>query len=190
MMIDHLEQFFAEKFTTNEEEISDVIKYFRPVKANKNEILVKSGDVCRDFFFIIKGCLKAFFIDSKGQETIRYVAFENQFISTIHSFIRQTPSNEYICAVEPSELLTISYSDFNTALNSIPLFKDFYIKILEGTYLNNHWRIETFLRLDAKQRYEYILKNDQQMVQRLSNKNLAGFLGITQESLSRIKAKK
>ena len=74
--------------------------------------------------------------------------------------------------------------------NNSPLFKDFYIKMLEGTYLHNHWRIETFLRLGAKQRYEYVMANNKQLVQRLSNKNLSSFLGITQESLSRIKAKK
>jgi len=115
---------------------------------------------------------------------------ENQFISSIHSFIKQVPSSEFICAVEASELLAISYIDFRSALSRISLFKDFYIKMLEGTYLNNHWRIETFLRLDAKQRYEYILEHNKQLVQRLSNKNLSSFLGITQESLSRIKAKK
>ncbi|MGQ1948113.1 hypothetical protein ACT3CD_13540 [Geofilum sp. OHC36d9] len=63
-MRESLEQFFAEKFTTNEKEIFDVIKYFRPVKAKKDEILVKSGNVCRDFFFIGKGCLKAFLFSS------------------------------------------------------------------------------------------------------------------------------
>lgn len=185
-----LEQFFAANFTSTQDEISEVVKYFRPIKATKNEVLIENGDVSRHLFFIVKGCVKACFIDSDGQETIRYVAFENQFISSIHSFIKQTPSNEFISAVESSDLLAISHADFKTALSTIPLFKDFYIKMLEETYLNNHWRIETFLRLDAKQRYAYVLKNNKQLVQRLSNKNLSRFLGITQESLSRIKAKK
>lgn len=189
-MTKSLEQFLANKFTCTENEISDFVSFFRQINATKNEVLVENGDVCRYLFFVVKGSVKAYFIDSNGQETIRYVAFENQIISSIHSFIKQTPSTEYISAIEPSELLAISYTDFNKALSSIPLFKDFYIKMLEGTYLNNHWRIETFLRLDAKQRYEYLLKNNKQLVQRLSNKNLSSFLGITQESLSRIKAKK
>lgn len=188
-MTESLEQFFADKFTSTEDEISEVVKYFKNKKVAKEEILIESGEACRYLFFVVKGCLKASFIDPKGIETIRYVAFENQFISTIHSFINQTTSNEYITAIEPSELLLINHSDFKLALNSIPLFKDFYIGMLEGTYLHNHWRIETFLQLDAKQRYEYLLKNNAQLVQRLSNKNLSYFLGITQESLSRVKAK-
>lgn len=189
-MTGNLEQFLADNFTSSKSEVSEVIKNFRHKKAAKDDVLVENGEVCRYFFFIIKGCLKAYFIDSSGQETIRYVAFENQFISTIHSFIEQVPANEYISAVEPSELLAISYTDFKYALSRSSLFKGFYIKLLERTYMNNHWRIETFLRLDAKKRYEYLLKNNKQLVQRLSNKNLSSFLGITQESLSRIKAKK
>ncbi|MDY0102483.1 MAG: Crp/Fnr family transcriptional regulator [Lentimicrobium sp.] len=185
-----LEQFFSDKFICTENEISEVVSYFKPISAAKDEVLVENGNVCHYLFYIVKGSLKAYFIDIDGQETIRHVSFENQFISSIHSFIKQTPSNEYISTIEPSELLVIAYADFKTALSKSSLFKDFYIKMLEGTYLNNHWRIETFLRLDAKQRYEYLLKNNKQLVQRLSNKNLSGFLGITQESLSRIKAKK
>ncbi|WP_372772988.1 Crp/Fnr family transcriptional regulator [Mangrovibacterium sp.] len=189
-MKEKLEEFLAEKFNAGENEITEVVANFKTINATKDEVLVEKGKVCRHLYFIVSGCIKACFTDDRGQETIRYVAFENQFISSIHSFIKQTPTNEYICAVEPSVLLVISYADFKTALRNSSLFKDFYIGMLEGTYLNNHWRIETFLRLDAKQRYEYILKNNPQLVQRLSNKNLSSFLGITPESLSRIKAKK
>lgn len=189
-MKESLEQFLANSFITTENEVSDVLNFFNPINVPKNELLVENGYVCRHLFFIVEGCLKAYFIDSSGQETIRYVAFEDQFISSMHSFVKQIPSNEYISAVEPSELLAISHDDFKLALSRSSLFKDFYIKMLEGTYLNNHWRIETFLRLNAKQRYEYLLKNNKQLVQRLSNKDLSSFLGITQESLSRVKAKK
>ncbi|WP_299107527.1 Crp/Fnr family transcriptional regulator [uncultured Winogradskyella sp.] len=189
-MTESLEHFFTNKFTCTTDEISEVVKHFKYVEASKGEVLIEDGNVCRYLYFVIKGCLKANFIDANGQETIRYVAFENQLISSIHSFINQTSSNEYITVVEPSKLLAISYTDFKLELSKSSLFKDFYIKMLEITYLNNHWRIETFLRLDAKQRYDYLLKNDKRLVQRLSNKNLSHFLGITQESLSRIKAKK
>lgn len=185
-----LEEYLADNFVTTEDEISEVIKHFKYIKAGKNEVLIKSGDVCRYFYFVLKGCVRTYFNDAEGTEATRYVAFENQFITTMHSFIEQSPSNEYICTVEPSELLAISYKDFELAMSNIPLFKDLYIKQLERTYMTNHGRIEIFLRLNAKQRYEYILQNNKQIIQRLSNKLVAGFLGITQESLSRLKAKK
>lgn len=142
------------------------------------------------YLFIVKGGVKACFVDDKGVETIRYAAFDNEFIASIYSFIKQTPSDEYICAVEACELLAISFNDFKNVLSKSTLLKDLYIKMLEETYLYNHWRIETLLRLDARQRYEYMLQKNRKLVQRLSNKNLSSYLGITQESLSRIKSKK
>lgn len=189
-MTESLEQFLVTNFTCTKDEASEVAASFKYVKATKNELLVDDGKVCRYIYFIIKGGAKAYFIDAKGLEKIRYVAFENEFIASIYSFIKQTPANEYICALEPCELLAISYTEFKTVLSKSSLLKDFYIKMLEQTYLYNHWRIETLLRLDAKQRYEYMLQKNRQLVQRLSNKNLSSYLGITQESLSRIKAKK
>lgn len=184
------DQNLNETFNTSLDIEQFLETYFKPLKVTKNEILVSKDKVCNSLFYILKGSIKAYFIDQNGQESIRYVAFDHQFISSIYSFMRRTPSNEYICAIEPCDLLTISYTDFKLGLKKNPIFKEFYIKMLEGTYLNNHWRIETLLRLDAKQRYDYILKHQPQLVLRLSNKNLASFLGITQESLSRIKAKK
>lgn len=189
-MKESVEQFFRNNFTTTENEISELANYFEYKKVRKNEILLKSGDICRYLYFIINGCIKASFIASDGKETIRYVSFENQFISSVLSFIEQTPSTEFISACENSELLIISHIDFKHALKDIPLVKDFYIKMLEKAYIHNHWRIETFLSLDAKQRYQFLVENNKQLVQRLSNKDLSSFLGITQESLSRIKASK
>lgn len=189
-MTENLEHFFTNQFECTANEISEITKHSEYIEAAKDEILIEEGKVCRYLYLVIAGCIKVNFIDINGQETIRYVAFENQIISSLHSFIKQTPSNEYITAITPTKLLAISYTNFKLQLCKSTVFKDFYIKMLETTYLNNHWRIETFLRLDAKQRYEYLIKNNKRLVQRLSNKNLSHFLGITQESLSRIKAKK
>lgn len=137
-----LEHFLANNFKCTKDEILEVVKYFKHIEATKDEVLAKDNEVCRHLYFIIKGCVKAYFIDSKGQETIRYVALENSFISSIYSFISQTPSKEYICSVEFSELLAISYTDFKLALSTSSLFKDFYIKMLEGTYWNNSQRFD------------------------------------------------
>jgi len=190
IITESLEHFLVANFSCTKDEASVVASSFKYVKATKNEVLVDDGRVCRYLYFIIKGGAKAYFIDNKGLETIRYVAFENEFIASIYSFIKQIPADEYICALEPCELLAISYSEFKTILSKSSLLKDLYIKMLEETYLYNHWRIETLLRLDAKKRYEYMLLKNRQLVQRLSNKNLSSYLGITQESLSRIKGKK
>lgn len=188
-MTGQLKDFFRLRYSTSEEELEKLAGYFSVQEAAKGEVLSNSGEKCRYLYFINRGSLKACFINETGQETIRFVSFENSFLTTIHSFVDQTPTNENICACEKSEVLAISHSDFKRALESISFFKDFYIFMLERTYVTNHWRIESFLRMDAKHRYAYILEQKPHLVQRLSNKNLAHYIGITQESLSRIKAK-
>jgi CRP-like cAMP-binding protein len=65
-----------------------------------------------------------------------------------------------------------------------------YNKQLEIAYITNHWRVESFLKMSAKQRYDFLLQTNPAIIQRLSNKIVASYLGITQESLSRIKAQK
>jgi hypothetical protein len=95
-MTTSLKQYIKDSFTTSENEISEVVKYFKHIKANKDEVLVESGNVYHYFFFVVKGC----FIDSKGHETTSYVAFENEFIYNINSFIEQTPSNEYSNSIQ------------------------------------------------------------------------------------------
>lgn len=189
-MTEGLEHFFSNRFNASQKDTSDILAFFKHTKVSKNEVLVNCGEVCHFFYFVVKGSVKTSFNDSDGQETIRHVAFENQFITNFHSYIEQSPSSENITAIEASDLLAISHTDFKTALETIPVFKEFYIKALEATYIANHKRIESFLRLNAKQRYDYVIKNNNKLVRRLSNKNLSAYLGITQESLSRIKAQK
>lgn len=188
-MTGQLKDFFRKRYSTTEEELERLAGYFNLQKVEKEEVLSNGGEKCRYLYFINKGSLKACFVNESGQETIRFISFENAFLTTIHSFIDQTVTSENICACERSEVLAISHSDFKEALESISFFKDFYIFMLERTYVTNHWRIESFLRMDAKHRYAYIREQKPNLIQRLSNKNLAHYIGITQESLSRIKAK-
>ncbi|MCU0353375.1 MAG: hypothetical protein MUD08_06485 [Cytophagales bacterium] len=75
-------------------------------------------------------------------------------------------------------------------LTTTTVWKDLYIKQLEIAYTTNHWRLESFVKMNARQRYDYLMHTNPQVVRRLSNKIVASYLGITQESLSRLKAQK
>jgi CRP-like cAMP-binding protein len=189
-MTDQLTTYFANNFRTSTTEIEQLVSVFKAKIVKKNETLILKGDVCRYSYFICKGSVRAYFINDEGQESTRYIALEDQFISTIHSFISQTPTNEFIQATEQTELLQISYSDFKQLIEETTLARDLYIKQLEVAYITNHWRLESFLKMSAKQRYDFLLQTNPTIIQRLSNKIVASYLGITQESLSRLKAQK
>ncbi len=189
-MTEILKTYFANNFQTATTEIEKVVSAFIEKTVKKNETLISKGDICRYTYFVCKGSVRAYFIDDDGQEATRYIALENQFITTIHSFISQTPTNEFIEATEQAELLQISYSDFKKITEETTLGRDLYNKQLEVAYITNHWRLESFLKMSAKQRYDFLLQTNPSIIQRLSNKIVASYLGITQESLSRIKAQK
>lgn len=189
-MTEQLTTYFANNFRTTPTEVEKLVSAFKEKSVKKNETLISKGDICRYAYFVCKGSVRAYFIDDDGQEATRYIALENQFITTVHSFIAQTPTNEYIQATEQSELLQISYTDFKKLIEETTLTKDLYNKQLEVAYVTNHWRVESFLKMSAKQRYDFLIEANPAIIQRLSNKIVASYLGITQESLSRLKAQK
>ncbi|WP_196894840.1 Crp/Fnr family transcriptional regulator [Aureivirga marina] len=187
--MEELEEYLIQNFDVSKNEIDNVLEKFQLIEIKKNEYLLRSGDICEYIYFVVSGCLRTFFYNSEGFDSTRYIAFENNFIGPLHSFIQQIPSNENISAVEQSKVLRISHRDFKEGMNSIPVIKDLYIQFLEKAYIMNYWRIETFLSLDAKERYVYLFNNNKLMIKRLPNKILASFIGIAPESLSRIKSK-
>ncbi len=189
-MTEQLKTYLANNFRTTTAELEQLVSAFKAKSVKKNEILISKGDVCRYSFFVCKGSIRAYFIDDDGQEATRYIATENQFITTIHAFVSQTPTNEFIEATEQAELLQISYNDFKKIIEETTLARDLYNKQLEVAYITSHWRLESFLKMSAKQRYDFLLQTNPAIIQRLSNKIVASYLGITQESLSRIKAQK
>ena len=189
-MTENLKAYFTNNFRSSIAEVDHVVAAFTYKKVKKNEILIAKDEVCRFTYFVCKGAIRAYFISEEGQEATRYIALENQFITTIHSFIEQSPTNEYIQATEPTELLQISYTDFKRIVQETTLAKDLYNKQLELAYVTNHWRLESFLKMSAKQRYDFLIQTNPAIIQRLPNKIVASYLGITQESLSRLKAQK
>ena len=189
-MKEQLLTYFANNFRTASFELEQLVSAFKAKSVKKNETLISKGDVCRYSYFVCKGSIRAYFITDDGQEATRYIALENQFITTIHSFISQIPTNEYIQATENTELLQITYDDFQRLIKETTLARDLYNKQLEVAYITNHWRLESFLKMTAKQRYDFLIKTNPAIIQRLSNKIVASYLGITQESLSRLKAQK
>ena len=186
--LDILTQFLIDQYALSPEEKS-LLSKFKGTKVKKNDVLLTSGEVCQHAHFICKGCLRTYFVDEKKEEKTRYVAFENKFVSAFSSFITQAPSAECVQALEDSELLSIRQSDFFKLVDTNAVFSKLYRQSLEQSQVFATWRIETMISMTAKERYENLLEQMPQVVLRLSNKHVASFLGITQESLSRLKKK-
>src|SRR5690606_27386851 len=113
----------------------------------------------------------------------------NSIATSISSFISQKQSFEFVDTLENSELYAIRHKDFYQLVSDIPLWEKFYRTLLEMAYLYQNKKIETLVTLSAKQRYDKLMAETPIYIQRLSNKILASYLDITQETLSRLKSK-
>jgi CRP-like cAMP-binding protein len=173
----------------DEQQLNQITKYFKPKVVKKNAILLAQGEVCNEFYFVYKGCIRTYFIDKEGNEKTRYIMCDPSIGTALTSFISQKPSFEFIEALEDSQLLTISHKDFYKLNNEITEWKVFYQRILEMAYSFQNKKIEGLVTLSAKQRYQLLLKENPALIQRLSNKILASYIDVRQETLSRLKSK-
>ncbi len=187
-MIDNLKLLLNYLINFDEAELAGLERFFSPKTVKKGQLLLRSGEVCRDFYFVNKGCLRTYFIDKAGHEKTRLVLPDFTIGSSFTSFIHQAPSFEFVDALEDSELLQINRTHFYTLVNSSDHWKSFYIRILEMAYAFQNKRIEELTTLSAKQRYEKLRLENPILIQKLSNKVLASYLDIREETLSRLKS--
>jgi len=170
-------------------ELERVVDCFRSKTVKKNEIMLAEGDIAKEFYFINKGCIRTFFITKQGYEKSRYLMIDPSIGTALTSFISQKPSFEFIDALEETELLAISHKEFYRLVDEVPQWKNFYLKIMEMAYSFQNKKIESLVTLTAKERYEQLIRENPKIVQRLSNKVVASYLDVKQETLSRLKSK-
>jgi len=169
--------------------LDNIVRYFKPRAVKRNTLLLSEGEICKEFYYVNKGCIRTYFISKQGQEKTRFVLLDNNIGTALASFIFQKPSIEIVATLEDTNLSAISHKDFYKLVDDIPEWAIFYRKILELAYTFQNRKIEDRVTLSAKQRYDKVLKETPFYVQRLSNKVLASYLDITQETLSRLKSR-
>jgi CRP-like cAMP-binding protein len=187
-MFEILHKYFKDRILIDDESFKEICLHFKPVKTKRNEILLKQGEVCKYYYFVNKGCIRLFTINSDGQEATRYFAFEGAFGSALPSLIQQTPAFEFVQTIEASNLLAISRDDFFKLVDTVPQVAFIYRQILEAAFITAQQRIYGFQGLSALEKLRWLLKYQPNILTRLSNKMVASFLGITPATLSRLKS--
>ncbi|AIM36867.1 cyclic nucleotide-binding protein [Sphingobacterium sp. ML3W] len=182
-----LAQLIQEKIVLSKDQLETVLDFFKFQVVEKNEHLLEPNKVANHLFFVNRGCLRLYFREEQAIAT-RFMAFEHTFLTSIVSFISREPTLEYIQAVENSEILSISYSDFFYLRKTIPEWDKIYIFILEYGLTVINSKLSILLTQNATKRYRNLLKNNPELIQRLSNTNLAAYLNISPETLSRMKS--
>jgi CRP/FNR family cyclic AMP-dependent transcriptional regulator len=176
------------ELTAEHEEL--VNSCFKPIKAKRGELLVRKGNIARQVYFVIQGCLRVFLIGEDGNEWTRFLIFEGRMGTAFPSYILREPSMAAVQSLEPSELLALSYEDRQLLLRTIPGLERYMRIGLEQDYIASIQRIESLIMLDAKSRYNQLLDAHPELIQRLPARIIADYLGISQETLSRLKGKR
>jgi len=164
----------------------DLIKASKILTLEKEINIVKEGQFADKTYLTVSGSLRAFYLKN-GKDITDWFAFENEFITSINSFFLNIPSPHYIETLEPSTLLEISRED-------ITLLSDKYIEfdrlgklIITKTMLQLQQRIVSIQFETAQQKYDNLLKIRPEITQRVPLTHIASYLGITLETLSRIR---
>lgn len=188
-MIEHLRNHITQRLGANIEQLDTVLAAFKPIHAKRNEQLLKQGDVCKHVYFVVKGCLQVYVFDKDFNETTRDLVTEDHWCSELQSFGSAQPATENIRTVEPSLLLAIDRQNFQKMVETVPQFDKVYKQILEASYANSVYRINTFVSLSALERIRWLMEYRPQLMSRLSSKLIASYLGINKDVFSRLKAK-
>lgn len=164
-------------------ELLDGIKVLTPTKGTT---LVREGEYADKTYYIIKGCARAYYLKD-GKDISDWFAIENEFISAIVSFFTQQPSPHYVELLEDSILLEFSRDKVESLAKKHHDFEHFIRIIVTKTMLRQQERITSILFQRAEQRYKALLQSYPNITQRVSLTHIASYLGITLETLSRIR---
>lgn len=187
-MLALLKRYLAHNATLNADELAATTSQFKLLKAKRGMLLYRQGDTCDKLFFVSKGSLRVYYLSQQGVERTRLFAFEGMLVTSLASFISGQASFEFVETLENTELLAIARHDFFALTETIAGWKDFYCRLLESAYIHNNHRLESVVTLNAKARYEQVLAQNPQIVQRVPNKIVATYLDISPETLSRLKS--
>lgn len=156
----------------------------------KKSFLLEAGQICRSNYFVVKGCLRLYFIDIKGAEQTTQFAIENWWISDLTSFLFQKNSEFYIQAAEETEVIVIEHHHYEELLERLPKLEKYFRLIYQKLHQASQIRIKYLYSQTAEERYTNFNKLFPEFVQRVPQYMLASYLGFTPEFLSKIRAKK
>ena len=166
-----------------------VTNLFKPRLYRKKQYVLQEGDVCNQFNFIVRGCLRLYKVDDKGNIHILQFAAENWWLSNIGSFHERTPSELNIDALEDTMVLQISHENLLLLYTNAPKFDRIFRVLIENSFVSLQKRLLQNISSSAEDRYNSFMQSYAHLTQRIPQTQIASFLGITPEFLSRLRNK-
>ncbi|GGE60388.1 CRP-like cAMP-binding protein [Pedobacter psychrotolerans] len=185
-LYNHIHKFV--KLSRDEEEILATL--LKKISVKKKVFLLEQGQICKANYFVVKGCVRLYFIDIKGAEQTTQFAIENWWLSDLTSFLFQKPSEFFIQAAETTEVIAIEYHHYEEMFTQLPKLERYFRLVLQKSHQASQMRIRYLYSMTAEERYHHFNASFPEFVQRIPQYMLASYLGFTPEFLSKIRAKR
>jgi len=185
-MIHQFKEYFQSKIELTDEQFDSISAPLKVKKFEKNEIIQFKGDILKYGFFVGKGLLRSYSIDSKGKEHIIQFAPENWFISDRNQ-MHNEPSDFFIEAIEATESVIVPDNFMSEASKKVPCLLALNVTMLHNSIRFMQKRINMLLSATAEERYLDFIKLYPNLTLRVPQWTIASYLGITPESLSRVR---
>ncbi|HEV3224262.1 MAG TPA: Crp/Fnr family transcriptional regulator [Puia sp.] len=185
--LEPLLSYFDRLIPLTQEEKDLVLAKFHPRLFRKRQYVLQEGDLCTQLYFVVRGCLRLFKIDEKGNTHILQFATENYWINDLGSFHGVKPSLLNIDALEDTVVLLISRDDLKFLFIQAPKFDRIFRVLLENSFVRLQERLLQNISSTARDRYQSFLEIYPHLINRLSQVQIAAYLGITPEFLSRLR---
>jgi len=186
-MFELLSQSVKEKVSIKDDEFDFAKTLFIPKKLRKRQYLLQEGDVSKYTAFVEKGILRTFTVDEKGNEPILQFSLEGWWAGDLYSFLTEEPSQFHIEAIGECELLLITKSSWDILLDKVPAFERYFRILIQNSLIATQRRLMSSMSETAEEKYTKLINNFPGCLQRIPQHMIASYLGITPETLSRIR---
>lgn len=184
------EQFFNyldvfQKITLEDKNTIEQYLEYKTVK--EGEVLIQHNKIADQIFFVCKGVLKIVSINDKGNDNIHFFFSENHFCTILKSFTEKILSNDSVIAACDAEVIVLQRNKLDALIEHLPYFKTMLDTIFQNALLNKVELRNFYLGADATSRYQKFIERQPEIASRVSQTDIASYLGIAKQSLSRIK---
>lgn len=186
-MYEVFQKYLDDKISLTNDEISAIRECAILKKIRKRQYILQEGDVWRYDAFIARGCLRTYSIDEDGLEHVIAFGIENWWIGDRESLLSGQPSRFNIDAVEDSEVILFAHTNFDKLCASIPAFGQMVNQIIQRSFIASQNRIQAALSYTAEEKYLAFIDKYAAFANRLPLSTIASYLGITPETLSRVR---
>jgi CRP-like cAMP-binding protein len=179
----------AKHISLDEREKNLFTSFLTHQKVKKKELILNEGDVCNSISYIHKGAFRAFYRDKESRESDVMFGIDDWWITDMYSFATGKPAMLHIEAVEDSEIFGLKKEKLDQLFDDVPKFEKLFRIIMQNSYIREQLRTVQNLSMTARERYDNFMKKYPEHAQRIPQKYIASYLGMTPEFLSSIRKK-